>query len=661
MTDLEKLNENVETSTSQENEVNEPTIKVGEKTIVDGTVLSVDDKGDAVINFGFKSDGIIPITKFEKEPKAGDKVTITLENRNGSIVIGEIISHTSASEEASVDNSVAQEAVASPAECEHPTDDAPEENDVPKVFDIYGKVVNMVGYETGKGNYVTLEMLETKEKVTIPTSVIKFDVELGWTLKLEVKQVGENRTITAAQIFSRGEEPSKQGATQNQEDNSNTNVEDNVSDSKPEKDEEEKDEIDLHYINRDLMMECMSIPTHSKLEFRMVSFIVRWARINKVKFEFDTYGNVYLTKGELEDGEYYPCVTSHMDTVQYKHDPYIYAGVPLALKIEKVKKGEHKLLVNNEDGTLGTEIGIGADDKAGILICLSLFEHFEKLKACFFLEEETGCDGSDHMDVGWFNNVGYVIGFDSPELYRAAWSCSNTKLFNYDFYEKWMKPVCDEWGLKNCFYSEPYTDVKNIREKTNIICMNFGNGGYNAHNIGGTEYLIMEDTDQACGMAIDLIDHIGLSRHILKHTRKPTTATANVPSYVRDEEGVWNWNCYDIEDDKKLEALGDDTRINVWSSNRSSSSNSSNNTNTNTNTNNNSSTNAPIIKMKEVSKEDEIKFETVKYIVNRYESHIDSIKKELVEEVKKLCESNNVDSSEFEKVLSNAFNNEIKF
>jgi predicted nucleic acid-binding protein len=65
--------------------------------------------------------------------------------------------------------------------------------------------------------------------------------------------------------------------------------------------------------------------------------------------------------------------------------------------------------------------------------------------------------------------------------------------------------------------------------------------------------------------------------------------------------------------------------------------------------------------MKEVSKEDEIKFETVKYIVNRYESHIDSIKKELVEEVKKLCKSNNVDSSEFEKALSNAFNNEIKF
>jgi hypothetical protein len=377
-----------------------------------------------------------------------------------------------------------------------------------------------------------------------------------------------------------------------------------------------------------------------------------WARRNNVKIEYDDFGNIYLTKGELAEGEYYPCVTSHLDTVQYKHDPYIYAGVPLALKIEKTKDGDHKLFVDNEGGSLGTEIGIGADCKSGICICLSLFDHFEKLKACFFLDEEEGCVGSEKLDVDWFNNVGYVIGFDSPDLYRAAWSCSGTKLFNYPFYETWMKPVCDEWGLTTgYFFSEPYTDVKEIREKTDIICMNFGNGGYNAHNIGGTEYCIMEDMDQACGMGIDLIDYIGCTRHMLKHRTKGTI------SYIKDENGVWNNDGYDTEDDKKLESLGDNKR-NRWGYNSSSSSSSSSSSNSSSSSSSSSSSTET---KKPVNKDDEIKFEVVKYITTKYESHINGIKEDVLEDIKSLCASKGIDFSDFEKVVTNNFSNEVKF
>lgn len=142
----------------------------------------------------------------------------------------------------------------------------------------------------------------------------------------------------------------------------------------------------------------------------------------------------------MNEGEYFPCVTSHLDTVQDKQSPYIKAGVPLDLKIEQTKDGKHKVSVDTHSSI---SIGIGADDKSGVCICLSIFQHVEKLKACFFLEEEVGCIGSNHMDLDWFDNVGYVIGFDSPDLYRAAWSCSNVKLFSYDFYTKYMKEVCD--------------------------------------------------------------------------------------------------------------------------------------------------------------------------------------------------------------------------
>jgi hypothetical protein len=386
------------------------------------------------------------------------------------------------------------------------------------------------------------------------------------------------------------------------------------------------DDISLEYMNKDFVLECMSIPTHSRLEYRMVTFIILWARRNNVKYEFDDYGNIYITKGVLEDGEYYPCVTSHLDTVQIKHDPYIYAGVPLDLKIEKTKDNEHKVSVASN--TYG--VGIGADDKGGIAICLSLFDHFEKLKACFFLDEETGCNGSNNLWKEWFNDVGYVIGYDSPDLFRAAYSCSGVKLFSYDFYEKHMKDVCDKWGLvQGSFHAEPFTDVKNIREKIGVICMNFGNGGYNAHNMGGTEYCILEHMDHACGMGIDLIDNIGCERHYLKHRNRGDRSA----SYVRDNYGIYH-NIVDDDDDKLASLSG--KRITPYNSTSSTTRSTT-------------------------SFDDQLKFESVKYIVNRYEKYINDTKDSVLESVKAICSEAKLDYALFEKAISEKFDTEITF
>jgi hypothetical protein len=442
---------------------------------------------------------------------------------------------------------------------------------------------------------ITLKLEDTEEEVVIPLKIVDSEsVEVGTLLKLDVEEVGDNRSIKSAKVCS-----------------------------------DMNDEIDLQYIDKEFMIDVMSVPTHSELEYRMVAYIIMWARRNNILYQFDEFGNVYLTKGKLDDGEYYPCVTSHLDTVQSKHDPYIFAGVPLELKVSKVvNQGvtEHKLSVNDEGGS---EIGIGADDKGGICICLSMFDHIDKLKACFFLDEERGCNGSDCLDKDWFKDVGYVIGFDSPDLYRAAWACDGTQLFNYDFYTKYMKKVCDSWGLsKGCFFSEPYTDVKNIREKTELICMNFGNGGYNAHNIGGTEYCIMEHMDQACGMGVELIEEIGNTKHTLKHTGRYST-TGNVSEI------------------QSLEELGDNTRRGYKSTYS---------TQTQTNNNNSAQVNKP-----DTSKDDEIKFETVKYVVEKYDSLIDCIKEDVLSTVKSICEDNNIDFSIFEDSISDKFSTEIKF
>jgi hypothetical protein len=481
-----------------------------------------------------------------------------------------------------------------------------EENNI-----LSGEIVSMI-----LDKEVTVKF-SNNERGTLPYDKFKEKPMVGDIVKVRLED--KNGSMAITEIISL-EKPQK-GSDISNEDNGVEEVEEETASAK------EEDEIELAYLNKDFVLETMSVPTDSHNEFRMVAYIMMFARRNGIQYDFDEYGNVYLTKGTLEEGEYYPCVTSHLDTVQHKQEPYIRAGVNLDLKIEKTKDNEHKVSVDTHGQT---SIGIGADDKGGVTICLSMFEHFEKLKACFFLCEEIGCLGSKELDKDWFKDVGYCIGYDSPDLFRAAWSCSGIKLFSYAFYEKYMKPVCDEWGLKDCFYSEPITDVMEIRKQTGVMCMNFGNGGYNAHQ--ESEYCILEHMDHACGMGIALIDHIGLTRHYLKHT---SSTWGNSKGTYKMKDGLYYRT--DVDDTKQLESLGDSKRF----GNRTSYSTTTTKPN--------------------VSKDEQLNFEVVKYIVNRYDSHINATKTEVLDVVKKVCEDNNIDFKLFEAVISEKFNNDIKF
>jgi hypothetical protein len=570
--------------------------------ITEGLVMSIDD-GEVIVNIGYKSDVKIPESRFT-DIEVGDKVKMRIDKKGDDIVVTEVLSRTKA-------ETVIKSQETPSVENEHPTEDEPKVRKARAKVRAYNYTTDIMEVEILDGTH---QELPFKLGLKLPNLKFGVDVDVRTIFNLEIVNDNGKDIVEAVQVDSN---------------DINQGKDEEVSDSK-------SYDIKMQYIDTDFLLSCMSVPTHSTLEYRMVEYVVMWAIRNGIQYEFDEFGNIYLTKGELDEGEYYPCVTSHLDTVQNKHDPYIFAGVPLDLKVSKVvNQGvtEHKVSVNNEGGA---EIGIGADDKGGICVCLSMFEHLDKLKACFFLDEERGCHGSDNLDEEWFKNVGYVIGFDSPDLYRAAWACDGTQLFDYDFYEKHIKEVCDSWGLtKGCFFSEPYTDVKNIREKTELICMNFGNGGYNAHNFGGTEYCIMEHMNQACGMGVELVETIGNTKHTLKHTG--TYRTYGTVSSERKEDIL------------KLEELGDNTRRGYKPTGSTSTSTSS------------STSTPPTSSTSTTSKDDEIKFETVKYITERYDSLIDNIKEDVLETVKSLCESNNIDFSIFEKSISDNFSNEIKF
>lgn len=141
----------------------------------------------------------------------------------------------------------------------------------------------------------------------------------------------------------------------------------------------------LKIINEGLLYGLLSVPSFSGKEKWMQYYIMEYARRKDIPAGIDDKGTIYLCKGSLSEGEIYPCVTAHMDTVHSRQIPFIEANKKIPLQTEVVN-GNH--LIFAED------FGLGGDDKAGIVIALTIMEMLPACKAVFFVEEEIGCGGS---------------------------------------------------------------------------------------------------------------------------------------------------------------------------------------------------------------------------------------------------------------------------
>lgn len=422
----------------------------------------------------------------------------------------------------------------------------------------------------------------------------------------------------------------------------------NVVDAKPTEREirDNLNKLGLKHIDVPFLYEFMSIPSYSRFEFRLATYIILWAKRNNIDFTVDKKGNIYLTKGKLEEGEFYPCMTAHMDTVQDKSKPFILAGadLPLKTRVMKSKTADefiHEVYVEGQ--------GIGADDKTGVFISLSIMSKVDKIKAAFFVEEEIGMKGSEELDPTFFDDVAYVVGWDSPDLNRAAWKCSGTTLFSRDFYENGLKPVVTKWGMSDkSFHSEPFTDVVKIRNKTNVVCSNFGNGGYNAHSCN--EYIVVEHVDHAIGMGLDIVNTVGNKKRFT--IEKSLNSGYAYNSYSTDKS----------EDEKYLSKLFNEFTYN-------SSYNYNNNYSSNTNKSN--STTTPNNKVVD-AKEDGLDEEVFKYMVETYDSYINGLKDGIAKEcdaitdtIKDKFKEAGIDFSTFnldiKETILKVFNKEIAF
>jgi len=261
--------------------------------------------------------------------------------------------------------------------------------------------------------------------------------------------------------------------------------------------------------NLDFLKEVLSVPTHSREEERMITFLEEWLTKNNIPFFTDTHGNVYATKNtDLKEDDFYPCVVSHTDTV------HSISNINILEKVLPNSGGELKFSLTSVDDK-GKPNGIGGDDKCGVYICLRLLLELPNVKAAFFVSEEIGCVGSLEADKDFFKNVGYAIQFDAPENWMVTYTCMGIQLFDMksDFFEK-CDNVLTEGFTRKEYLRHPYTDVYALKHLFDFSCMNFSCGYYNYHR--KDEYVVVEDVENALDIGKKMIEKLGYVKYLFK-------------------------------------------------------------------------------------------------------------------------------------------------
>ncbi len=245
-----------------------------------------------------------------------------------------------------------------------------------------------------------------------------------------------------------------------------------------------------------LLKEILAVPTCSGQEDAMVEFVVDYVRQGGVGLRgtcvVDGWNSVYIRKG---DAEFCPCVAAHLDTVH-------------SLRPVRIQEKDGVLFGLDEHDQ---RAGIGADDKAGVFVCLELLDQLDNIAVALFGSEEIGCVGASHAPGAWFPDVGYVIEFDCPGSDLVSRTSGGTKLFAEDGeFIRIAGPVLRAQGLTR-WRNHPFSDVMALRRRFDLSCLNLSCGYHNWHH--ADEYVVLAEVEAAVAAGNALIKALGCRRY----------------------------------------------------------------------------------------------------------------------------------------------------
>ena len=245
-------------------------------------------------------------------------------------------------------------------------------------------------------------------------------------------------------------------------------------------------------MNLEKLKQLLAVPTHYYKEDRMVAYLKKALAPVATRVWVDQYRNVYAIKSAGTAP--FPCLSAHIDSVQ-----------PL-----------RRVTVVEDNGYLrglyrGKPAGLGADDKTGVHVCLELFNRLNHVALALFAGEEVGLYGSYRAASEFFQQVGYLIEFDCPSRNMVSYTSDGVRLFanQGDFIYR-AAPVLKRFGSL-LWQQHPYTDVKAIRLRFPLSCLNLSSGYYNWHQ--QNEFVKVSDVALAVEQGAALVKALGCVRY----------------------------------------------------------------------------------------------------------------------------------------------------
>lgn len=196
--------------------------------------------------------------------------------------------------------------------------------------------------------------------------------------------------------------------------------------------------------------------------------------LNMDTVKIDDYGNIHATK-KYGESDTVIHLNAHMDTVPNTQKERIIQKI---MNNSNSDKWYTATQVDNDKGAV-----LGADDRAGIAIILTLLEHLTEynglIKVSFYREEEIGCVGSLNSDTSFFQDADLSITFDRH---------GNSDIVVENHYLKFCTKETVNW-LNDLSYANGYkyktctggiSDAHTVSEM-GVNAINLSVGYYNEH------------------------------------------------------------------------------------------------------------------------------------------------------------------------------------
>jgi hypothetical protein len=271
--------------------------------------------------------------------------------------------------------------------------------------------------------------------------------------------------------------------------------------------------------NLELLKDLCELSSPTGDEQDVKDYILMWAEANAPQaiIETDTYGNIYFTKGKIEN---FPTFVAHMDDV---HD-----------RVKNKKIFIHQNVMYAMDGDTMEQVGTAGDDRVGVFMALTMLQYLDNVKAAFFVEEEVGCVGSAHCNLDFFDNSAYVIQSDRRGSKDFLCTASGTTL-NSKAFQKILKSTITKYGLKIA-HNGGLTDVVELRDAGVNVCMaNVASGYYRPHE--ETEIILIDHVEKLVDFYFDMVEVLEGKRWESKASKK-TYSRRQFANWGK----TWDWD-----------------------------------------------------------------------------------------------------------------------